>query len=184
MRTKALAILLAASIAAFPAIAEARSQQKSELPQFVSPAAREKVTNAAREANATPVETRKAAEALSAKFSTLSEDDGRNMHAATSVASKSDDLAKSGASSHVAVIVAGKPKAKKLKARSATPARTAGETQHRGARSAKRTQIKARRGPASARHPQTSAHEVPGATTGWQTGLIGLLTNPAFWHSD
>ena len=27
-----------------------------------------------------------------------------------------------------------------------------------------------------------ASNAVPGAETGWQTGIIGMLTNPAFWH--
>lgn len=178
MRIKPLAILFVVGVVASPAAA----QTSSHLPEFVSPAAREDVTKAAREADANSVETRKAAEALSAKFSALpgSAADAPVTQSANKTPEDSDPPAKSETSARVAVLVAERPKPKK-KASLVKQATLAGPTHATRARVVEHRKIKAARRPI-AEGPETSAPGVPNAKAGWQTGLIGFLTNPAFWH--
>jgi hypothetical protein len=195
MRIEAPAILFVIGAAAIaPAAAQTVRHQDASLPQFVSPAVRDEVVKSAREANATPPEAREAAEALSAKFADARPD--TDEMPPSKLGGAVPDPRESSVNAHVAVLVASKPQATEK----STKPKVALE-KPKGAARAKRVSTHSRRttsreggsagrelGRGGGRHGPSEAPErlasndVPGASTGWNTGLIGFLTNPAFWH--
>jgi hypothetical protein len=196
MRIEAPVIIFVLGAAAIaPASAQTVGQQDASLPQFVSPAVRDEVVKSAREANAAPVEARAAAEALSAKFA--------DVRAVTDEMPPSklggaipDPRESSSVNAHVAVLVVGKPQAAPKRRSS-----KAGLEKPKGGARAKQVSTHSRRsasregsragrevGRGGERHGPSEAperfasYDVPDAATGWRTGLVGFLTNPAFWH--
>jgi hypothetical protein len=102
-------------------------------------------------------------------------------------------------SAHVAVLRAsGSPatsvanKSKNQRAQSDAPLGTSKTEASKASNASKSKQMKTRA--ERSRAPRRTAinsygnaqalasNSVPGAETGWQTGIIGMLTNPAFWH--
>jgi hypothetical protein len=203
MRINALAILFAVSVFGVPpAGAQTVQQESAPLPQFMPPEARAHVVERSAGTNPTADETRRAAEALSAKFS----GDLAVSDAATDVAKpemaapvETNPQADSAPSAHVAVLRASESpatsvanKSKNQGAQSDTPPRTSKTDALKVSNGSKSKQMKTRaeRSPPSRRTPINSyghdyapaSNSVPGAEAGWQTGIIGMLTNPAFWH--
>lgn len=197
MRTEALAILCIIITAAAPTVAaDPISRQEPHLPQFVSPAARADAFQSASDTNA-PNEARQEAEALSGKFS-----DAVPManSAASADAANVTDTAGSevrdGAKmqGRVAILVAetssdpthGK-NAKTSPAKPAAAVKKHVPPRMRVASAGKARATEHRQRPGARLGPSRNAsmlasNEVPGAETGWQTGFIGFLTNPTFWH--
>jgi hypothetical protein len=196
MRIEAPVILFVMGAAAIaPASAQTVGQQDASLPQFVSPAVRDDVVKSAREANAAPVEARKAAEALSAKFADARPDMGE-MPPSKLGGAIPDPRESSSVNAHVAVLVVGKPQAApkprsskavlekpkggtRVKQVSTHPRRAASRE---GARAGRELGRSGMRHGSSETPEHLASYEVPGAATGWRTGLLGFLTNPAFWH--
>jgi hypothetical protein len=198
MRIEALVIPFTVIIAATSAVAaDPVLGQEPRLPQFVSPAARADVVQLARASDAAE-ETRQAAKILSGKFSegmppakvAVSADE-----AGTAETAGPDDREYSKMQGRVAVLVAESPpkstRAKKAKIGRAKPAAAAKNHASRRMRTANSGKPKGMEGPQNLgahldgppRNASTLASsEVPGAKTGWQTGIIGFLTNPTFWH--
>lgn len=192
MRIFAPEILIAVGLLSIPAVgAEAVRGDNAPLPQFMPPAARAQVENA--ETKPATEETRRAAEALSSKFS----DDVAASHDDTD---PDPDKSKTTASAaieppsnlptpaHVAVLRARASStdkaSKKTKSAQVKAAPTSDTSKPR------KTKVNAGRSREPHRAPIESyrktdgmaSNAVPGAKAGWQTGLIGMLTNPAFWH--
>lgn len=199
MRIEALAILFMFVIATASAAADPVLQQEPHLPQFVSPAARDDVVQLARESNAD--ETRQAAEVLSAKFSDATPPE--NSAPSVNIANATETSGTSSAhvrnppklQGRVAVLVAETPSKsgseKKAKISRAKQAAATKKHAPRRMRMADAGNAKtAGHRPSAEAHligPQENASalasdEVPGVEAGWQTGIIGLLTNPTFWH--
>lgn len=203
MRINALAILFAVSVFGVPpAGAQTVQQESAPLPQFMPPEARAHVVEKSAGTNAAADETRRAAEALSAKFSgDLAVSDATTDVAKPEMAAPvaTNPQANSAPSAHVAVLRASESpatsvanKSKNQGAQSDTPPRTSKTDALKVSNASKSKQMKTRaeRSPLSRRTPINSyghdyapaSNSVPGAETGWQTGIIGMLTNPAFWH--
>jgi hypothetical protein len=205
MRINALAILFA--VGAFgvaPAGAQTVQQESAPLPQFMPPEARAHVVERSAGTNPAADETRRAAEALSAKFSgdlAVSDADVATDVAKPEMAAPiaTNPQANSPPSAHVAVLRASESpatsvanKSKNQGAQSDTPLRTSKTDASKASNASKSKQMKTRaeRSPSSRRTAINSygngqalaSNSVPGADTGWQTGIIGMLTNPAFWH--
>lgn len=185
MRIYALEILFAVGVLNVPALgAEAIQRESPSLPQFMPPAmhAGADTTKLATD------ETRRAAEALSAKFSgdrAGASTDDAEVDRETSKAQPPalvDPPSNSATSAHVAVLRARPPvsvtapkKAKNIGSRITR----SGASNSRAMKSANRD---GRRPPVDAGMQGLTPNPVPGAQVGWKTGLIGMLTNPAFWH--
>lgn len=185
MRIYALEILFAVGVLNVPALgAEAVQRESPSLPQFIPPAmhAGADTTKLATD------ETRRAAEALSAKFSGdragASADDAEmdRETSKTPLPALVDPPSNSATSAHVAVLRARPPasatapkKSKNIRSRTTRP----GPSNSRAMKSANRD---GRRPPVDAGMQGLAPNPVPGAQVGWKTGLIGMLTNPAFWH--
>lgn len=190
MRIYALEILFAVGIFSMPAAgAETVRQENAPLPQFVPPVARAQVGKA--ETKPEAEETRRAAETLSAKFSedlAVSNDDAAADagKSGTTAPVANDPQSNSAASAHVAVLRAREPStspaAKDSKSVQAKAAVASGPSKSRKTKAVRMRE--ARRLPidSDGKAQDLTANAVPGAKAGWQTGLIGMLTNPAFWH--
>ena len=190
MRIYALEILFAVGIFSMPAAgAETVRQENAPLPQFMPPVARAQVGKA--ETKPEAEETRRAAEALSAKFSedlAVSNDDAAADagKSGTTAPVANDPQSSSAASAHVAVLRARDPStspaAKDSKSVQAKAAVASGPSKSRKTKAVRMRE--ARRLPINSdgKAQDLTANAVPGAKAGWQTGLIGMLTNPAFWH--
>jgi hypothetical protein len=201
MRIEALAILFMIVIATASAVAaDPVLQQEPQLPQFVSPAARADVIQSARGSN-TADEMRQAAEVLSSKFSDAMPPE--NSAPSVNVASTTETSGTSSADvrdppklqGRVAVLVAETPsKSARGKKAKLSRAKHAAATKKRAPR--RMRMADAGKAKATSHRPSTEAHligpqenasalasdEVPGVEAGWHTGIIGLLTNPTFWH--
>lgn len=185
MRIYALEVLFVVGVLNAPAVgAEAVPRENTSLPQFMPPEARAGIADAKRTRN----DTRRAAEALSAKFSD-DQPPSRDVAAADRekfepVSPEAVDLETNAASSaHVAVLRARSPARrtgpktpKSVRSKVAVNGPNAQTTTSPSRRRPKRPDFDP--GPSST----SSEKEVPGAKVGWQTGVIGMLTNPAFWH--
>lgn len=200
MRIEAPAILFVIGAAAIaPAAAQTVGQQEASLPQFVSSVARAEVVKSAREANAAPVEARHAAEALSAKFADVRADTDEMPPSKLggAIPDPRPESRESSGDAHVAVLVVGKPQAvpkprrskaaldkpkpgAKVKQASIHSSRRA--TSREGAHASREMGQRHMRHVPSETPDRLASNDVPGAATGWRTGLIGFLTNPAFWH--
>jgi hypothetical protein len=201
MRIEALAILFVIVIATASAVAaDPPLRQEPQLPQFVSPAARADVIRSARGSN-TPDETRQAAEVLSSKFSnpTPAGNSARSVDVAstteTSGTSSADVRDPPKLQGRVAVLVADTPsKSARVKKAKISRVKHAAAT---GKRAPRRMRVAdAGKAKATSHRSSTEAHligpqenasypasdEMPGVEAGWHTGIIGLLTNPTFWH--
>lgn len=180
MRIFALEVLFAVGVFSMPAAgSEQVWQHNAPLPQFMPEKARAGLANTKLAAD----ETRKAAEALSAKFSddqasspTSVATDRANSAPAPSVAD--DPRADAQTSARVAVLRAWPSSASsKPKSTRAKPVKS-NASKSRFAKSVARSA----RGSSVAARTDLTPDPVPGAKLGWQTGVIGMLTNPAFWH--
>lgn len=204
MRINAPAILFAVSIFGAPlAGAQTVQQEVTPLPQFMPPEARAQVLERSATTKPAADETRRAAEALSAKFSgdlAVSDADVTTDVAKPEVTAPvaTDPQANSAPSAHVAVLRADGPatsvanKQKNQGAQSDEPFGTSKTEMSKASNASKPKRVKARAERSGA--PRRTAinsygnaqvlasNSVPGAETGWQTGIIGMLTNPAFWH--
>jgi hypothetical protein len=168
----------------------------------MSPEARTKLADKARDGAFVADETRQAAEALSAKFTdrlpqTDPEDSSKpsQAHARVAVA---DPEERSGTPAHVAVLVSEGPSARRAveetksdKTNRKQPTKKSVAAAPRKPKHARTKQMEAAPAPPgrarewSNPHPDSqrlASTEVPGAAVGWRTGFLGLLTNPAFWH--
>jgi len=184
MRIYTLEILFAVGVLNVPALgAEAVQRENPPLPQFMPPAARAGVGTVRFATD----ETRRAAEALSAKFSgdrAPSPDDAAvaSEKSNTPVPAEVDPPSNSATSAHVAVLRA------RPRASAATPKKTK-STRPKTARPGSSNSRTMRSAFHGGRRPSVDTetqglaqNSVPGAQVGWKTGLIGMLTNPAFWH--
>lgn len=192
MRIYAPEILFAVGLLSMPAAgAEAVRRENPPLPQFMPPAARAQAETA--ETKPAAEETRRAAEALSAKFSedrAASNDDAAAdpEKSKTTASVTIDPPSNSIPPAHVAVLrarvspTASAPKTSKS-ARSKA-AVTSGALKPRKTRTYAGHARRPRGTPIESygKTQDLTANAVPGAKAGWQTGLIGMLTNPAFWH--
>lgn len=200
MRINALAILFAVGLGVPPVGAQTVRQENTPLPQFMPPEARAHVVQKSAAMKPAADETRRAAEALSARFSgdlaasnvDTATDAVRpeTMKPETTAPAAIDPQASSATPAHVAVLRAREPStdsgATKSKIRD-TPLKTVDAS---NPSKSKQTKAHAGRSRAPRRTPINSyenaqalaSNAVPGAESGWKTGLIGMLTNPAFWH--
>jgi hypothetical protein len=190
MRIYALEILFAVGILGMPAVAaETVPRENPPLPQFMPPVARAQVESAG--TKPATDETRRAAEALSAKFSedlATSNDDVDTEKSKTTEPVESDPQSNSATPAHVAVLrarissTASAPKkSNSAHAKVATafdPSKSKKTKTYAGhAREPRRMPVDS-----YGQAQNLTPNAVPGAKAGWQTGLIGMLTNPAFWH--
>jgi hypothetical protein len=196
MSIKALAILFTASAAAAsPVQAQTAEQNAPPLPQFMSAAVRDELAQGGRETNSVSHDTRQAAEALSAKFAgglpnPDSEAPASKPKSASPVSVEARDdpsgqarvaVLVSPASSAPADFKEAKHDKKTPKLPIAAPAAAAPIKRAR----VPREHAQERPGRRRSEYPPSqnfASNAVPGAEAGWQTGFIGLLTNPAFWH--
>ncbi|AGK59335.1 hypothetical protein HYPDE_38318 [Hyphomicrobium denitrificans 1NES1] len=192
MRIYALEILFAVGILSMPAVgAEAVRRESTPLPQFMPPAARAQVESTG--TKPATKETRRAAEALSAKFSedlAASNDDATagTEKAKTTAPVAINPQSDSATQAHVAVLRS------RVSSTASTPKKSKGAHAKAATVSdpskSKKTKAYAGHAQEPRRMPVESygkaqdltSNAVPGAKAGWQTGLIGMLTNPAFWH--
>lgn len=191
MRINALVILFSVSVGVPSVGAQTVPQGSVPLPQFMPPEARAQVVENSAEPKPAADETRRAAEALSAKFS--GDSSASNAEVATVVAKPEmtapvaiDPQASFTTSAHIAVLRAREPStdtgAKKSKNRKTADASNPSKSKQMRAH-AGRSQAPRRTPINSDGNAQALAsNAVPGADAGWQTGIIGMLTNPAFWH--
>lgn len=202
MRIDAPAILVVcAMVCAPPARAQTVPVDNPPLPRFVPPAVQDRIAQQNTATASVAGETRKAAELLSARFSgdAPSMPDSAGTEASGSEAASppvADPQTRSPtASGHVVVLRTGKsvPAAK----RKPKTVRVAGAASSNTAAAEAtdppkypRAKPRSRRSGASnrtsinsyGRRDAPNSPTAPGAEIGWQTGLIGMLTNPAFWH--
>jgi hypothetical protein len=196
MSIRALAILFTASAAAAsPVGVQAAEQTTTPLPQFVSPTVRDELAQGERETNPVSHETRKAAEALSAKFA-----------GGLPSAEPEPNVSEPKKASPVIVEAREDPSGQARVAVLVSPASSTPPDFKEPKRDKKTPKLPTKASAAAARIKQTkipreyaqerlgkrrdayppsqdfASNAVPGAETGWQTGFIGLLTNPAFWH--
>jgi hypothetical protein len=186
MNIRILAIILAAGTAANPAAGEAVSRDEVSLPQFMSSTGRAELQQSRRAADpAAPA--RRSAEELSAKFSGLAVD----AHA-TPTGEAPGNAEITGRRAVLVAgsspIVTGSTQSEPKQGNVAEPA-VAPKTKKRVATrpSHRKHPVLSRREHNGMEAPQpqgSTTDATPGAGTGWKTGLIGLLTNPAFWHSE
>jgi hypothetical protein len=194
MRIYALQILLLfCLLAAPPAGAETRLPQIEPLPQFVPPSARRGIEAASPKHAADVDVARRAAEALSARFSDdrpVSNDDAvsdpKKFKKAEPAAIDSP-LNSARPDARVVILRAGSARAAPgPKAAKASAAKTAANPGLLKSRKGKHAGDRPRR--SRSNHVEHEAPRdltsgaVPGSRVGWGTGLIGMLTNPAFWH--
>lgn len=181
MRIFALEVLFAVGVFSMPAVgSEQVRQDNAPLPQFMPEKARAGIANSKLAAD----ETRKAAEELSAKFSddqasspTSDTTDRENSAPGPSIAD--DPRADAQTSARVAVLRARPPSASSKPKSTRAKAAKSNASKSRVAKSVARS---ARGSSVGARPRDLTPDPVPGAKLGWQTGVIGMLTNPAFWH--
>jgi hypothetical protein len=184
-------LLIACAVAASTASAETAQQDGSSLPQFMSSAGRAEL---AQEKNSASHITRQAAEEISAKFA------GGDRAATvldTAAPAASDPRTDPKTSAHVAVLVttdsssaenSKDSNSDQTKLKPTTTAQSSSApsstTQPTGSK-VKRKHAQARteeRSDANAPPMRFASNALPGADVGWRTGLIGMLTNPIFWH--
>lgn len=204
MRINALAILFAITfLYASPSGAQKVSLENQPLPQFMPPAARAQIATANPETDPSTGETRRAAEELSARFSgdLLKSDAG-----APAAVAKTEEAAlpakdpqattNENESAHVAVLRArdsprppAKKKLKRQQTRREPPrkisvADASEPPKYLGAKSRVHHGRSSQGGAQNSNGDAGTASpkQVPGAEVGWKTGILGMLTNPAFWH--
>lgn len=205
MRSNALVILFVVGILGVPSAgAQTAQDPNAPLPQFMSLGARSQIVKDSTEAKPATDATRQAAEALSAKFA--GDLPAPNAGAATKVAEQDPEASPTidpqpdpAGPAHIAVLRAREPSAdpakkKKTPQASRKPANDASAGDAGDAFGSPRSGLtKTRTGrphvarrtsgrPADQYETAEASAAVPGADTGWKTGLIGMLTNPAFWH--
>jgi hypothetical protein len=194
MSIKCLEVFLAAwAVAASSVSAEAAQQDSASLPQFMSSMGIAELTQSLREPNSVSHDTRQAAEEISAKFAGVE-------RAATGVDPVTPDVleprTESEAGAHVAVLVtqdSSTPHSKETKGdqarlkptTAARPSSASSSTTQPIGSKVPRKHTKARTekpGDASGPPMRFASNALPGADVGWRTGIIGILTNPIFWH--
>jgi hypothetical protein len=181
MIIKGPAVLLAACAVIAPsANAETAQQGSTPLPQFVSPAQRHEIAQRRQETGSVSPDARQAAEELSGKFSDTQ-----------IAAAEVDQPTGRETDSHVAVLVAPsskKPQSEKTNLKPKTqPSQdsVSASTKRPVESKAQRKDIQSRaEARAGADSPiKVASDALPGTDAGWRTGIIGMLTNPMFWHS-
>lgn len=181
MRIFALEVLFAVGIFSMPAVgSEEVRQDNAPLPQFMPAKARAGLANTRLAAD----ETRKAAEELSAKFSgdqaSSPESVATNRQNSAPAPSIADDPRTDAQTSARVAVLRARPSSASSKPKSTRT--TATKSNVSKSRSAKSVARSARGSSVDARAKDLTPDPVPGAKLGWQTGVIGMLTNPAFWH--